>query len=289
MVATSLSFASNSSRYRPVIALTALGWALVAFGLYFEAGWATWVWPWTDARMTYIFLASIAAAVAAPLAWIVIVDEPAALAGMAIDGMVIGSAMVAVLVGVGLTDNDRSMFVYALGMAAAVLASWYLFRTFQPWPVRDPSPQPRFLSWFFAVLVAVLIPVGFTLMVQTGGMFPWDLPGRTSSMIGGVFIGAASWFVYGLWRRTWVHTGGQLAGFLAYGLVLGIPYWRTMFDRESMSASGGYQSFPGQVVSGPAYDINETSLSFYTATITIASLVCAWYLFVNRTTRIYRR
>lgn len=291
MLSTRLIDASATDRFalhvRPVAAVVALLWALVAVGLYRGSGWATWIWPWADAEMTYIFLSSIAAAVAAPLAWIVIVDEPAAIAGMAIDGVVIGSAMTAVIAVSAFTSSDWSLLVRAIALAAAVAATFMVFRVTHPWPHRDPTPQTQFVRWYFRLLIAVLIPVGTLLMIQTESMFPWDLPGRTSSMIGGVFIGAASYFVYGLWRGIWVHAGGQLAGFLAYSLVLGIPYWRTVFDRDAMSASGGYQSFPGQVVPGAqAESVNETSLFIYTAVITAAFLVSCWYLFVNPPTRI---
>jgi hypothetical protein len=39
-----------------------------------------------------------------------------------------------------------------------------------------------------------------------------------------MFVGAAIYFAYGLLRPSWVNAAGQLAGFLAYDVVLIVPF-----------------------------------------------------------------
>lgn len=43
---------------------------VVSAGFYLQWSWATDLWPWPDSRLSYIFLASILAAVALPVIWI---------------------------------------------------------------------------------------------------------------------------------------------------------------------------------------------------------------------------
>ncbi len=43
---------------------------ILTYGFFAQAEWATQLWPWSDGRMTYIFIASIAAAIALPNFWI---------------------------------------------------------------------------------------------------------------------------------------------------------------------------------------------------------------------------
>ena len=39
-----------------------------------------------------------------------------------------------------------------------------------------------------------------------------------------MFLGSATYFAYGIVRPRWTNAGGQLAGFLAYDLVLIVPF-----------------------------------------------------------------
>jgi len=65
----------------------------------------------------------------------------------------------------------------------------------------------------------------------------------------------------------WTNAGGQLAGFLAYDLVLIVPFLVRL------------PTIP------PEWFV---SLVVYTAVVTYSGLLAAWYLFVSPTTRIGR-
>jgi hypothetical protein len=62
--------------------LVIAGVVLVATGgFYFQMPWATSLWPWPDGRLSYIFIASILAAIVVPVVWITLVGEWGAAAG----------------------------------------------------------------------------------------------------------------------------------------------------------------------------------------------------------------
>lgn len=289
-----MSIAMPSDRQRVsgerlITAVAAIVWLLLAIGLYAQSSLVTWIWPWDDARMTYIFFSSIAAAVAGPLAWIAWEDEPPALAGTNLNGVMIGGLVTGALVVMAVAESEWRLVNYAVVSTLLTIAAASVFHSFHGEPVRDRTPQPVPVRIVFAILVLILLPLGTALMLRVDGVFPWTLPGHTSTMIGGMFIGASAYFAYGFRLKSWAHSGGQLAGLLAYGIVLAVPYWQTVLDKDSMSGSGGYQSFPGQVLSGASEEVNQTSLYIYTATITVAALFSIYYLFVRRDTRMFKR
>src|SRR5680860_263630 len=59
-----------------------------SIGLYRQSDWAINGWPLPDVRMTYIFLASIAAAIAAPCAWVAWRKELGALRAIGFELMI---------------------------------------------------------------------------------------------------------------------------------------------------------------------------------------------------------
>jgi hypothetical protein len=284
-VPTSVS-SSTSDSLRIRVGMLAVLWSVLTLGLYFNQPWITWIWPWHDQRMTFIFFASIAAAVAAPLAWIALTNEPAALSGMNLDGLVITSLVTVGLATMAVSRHEPRLLLYSVATGAAAMFSWSVFKQFRVVAPRDHTPQPIVVRVLFGLLVLALIPLGVTLIFRVSNVFPWDLPNRTSTMIGAVFIGAGTWFLVGVRKRMWAHSGGQLAGLLAYDLVLMLPYWRAVFDRNAISSIGGYGTFPGSDVVSPSNQANTTSLFVYTGVITISSVIAAFFLFVNPSTRI---
>lgn len=43
---------------------------VLTIGFFWQLPWATRLWPWSDSHLSYIWLASICAAIAAPILWI---------------------------------------------------------------------------------------------------------------------------------------------------------------------------------------------------------------------------
>ena len=55
-------------------------------------------------------------------------------------------------------------------------------------------------------------------------VFPWDLNPDSSVVFGCIFLGDAFYFLYALLRPRWGNAFGQLLSFLAYDLVLIVPF-----------------------------------------------------------------
>jgi hypothetical protein len=272
---------------RPVCLVLSALWAILTIGLYRGADWATWIWPWDDPRMTYVFLSSITVAVAAPLLWIAIIDEAAAAAGLALDAVVITGGMTITYIAMGISRSEGRLFAFAAASAISGVLAWAVFQSARHLPSRDQTPLPRFVRFAYAGFIVVLLIIGTALIFGADNTFPWDLPNRTSVIYGGIFMGAGAYFAFGIARNTWVHGGGQLAGFLAYDLVLLSPYLRTLVDENGMSGSGGYQSFPTAGATA-GEDVNRTSLWVYTGFLVLTSLIAIYFLFINPATRIWR-
>src|SRR5215212_853607 len=111
--------------------------ALLAVGFFWQLPWATGLWPWPDSRLSYIFLASIAAAIGAPVLWVGLTGEYSALRGGALNLAITHT-------GIALTTfiqymGDPAPGVLLLGVAALLLllVSAAIF-----WIVRgDPGPD----------------------------------------------------------------------------------------------------------------------------------------------------
>ena len=73
------------------------------------------------------------------------------------------------------------------------------------------------------VFLVALLFAGGTLIAQVPEIMPWALTPDLSVVAGIMFLGSASYFAYALARPRWTNAGGQLAGFLAYDLVLIVP------------------------------------------------------------------
>ena len=106
-----------------------------------------------------------------------------------------------------------------------------------------------------------------TLIARVPEIMPWALTPDLSVITGIMFLGSASYFAYGLARPRWTNAGGQLAGFLAYDLVLIVP----LLTRSGSAYSG--------------WGINRWA---YTAVIVGSGILAAWYLLLAPRTRMFR-
>ena len=84
-------------------------------------------------------------------------------------------------------------------------------------------------------------------------------------MFGLTFLGAATYFIYGTVDPHWSNAVGQLAGFLAYDLVLLAP-----FSERFSTARGG----------------SLVSLIIYIAFLVYSGMLASYYLFASNATRI---
>lgn len=205
------------------IGVGALG---LAGGFFAQTPWATSLWPWTGSRLSFIFIASILAASALPVIWIGWSGEFAAVTGGALNLCVSYAAMGAFAFDRHAHDpSRRAALLFASACVVAALASLLLMVWARRLPFRDQRPTPQVVRASFAIFFLVLLAVGGALVAQRQ-VFPWRLDGEQAALYGFVFLGAACYFLYGLLRPVWGNAQGQLLGFLAYDLVLIVPFWQ---------------------------------------------------------------
>jgi hypothetical protein len=230
---------------------------------YFRLPLAMQLWPlgYTN-NLSYIFVSSIFAAAAASTLWCIAANEPGALAGIALDYIVI---LVPVTI-FAFQSSMRSgaMLLFGIVCLLAAIFGLGLFRWSVRIPIRDTRPMPRLVRLSFVGFIIALLIVGGSLILKTPNILPWNVNVAGSVVYGWFFLGAALYFAYGLLRPSWHNAAGQLTGFLAYDLILIVPflqYWPVVPPNS------------------------QGSLIIYLGVILISSLLAIYYLLINIQTR----
>lgn len=222
------------------------------------------LWPWELSRLSRIFLASILAASAIPVIWAGLSGELAAVAAGAIDLAVMYAGMAAYLLIVGPEQPNPGVFPLAIVCVAMAVILFVLFRWSSRLRFRKAWPMPKPVRAAFMVFACALVAVGGALTVGRQNTFPWPLARDTSVMFGFIYLGAATYFAYGLVRPVWGNAKGQLLGFLAYDIVL-IPPFLIHFRTVKP------EMLP--------------SLTVYTTVLIGSAFLAIYYLFIHPETR----
>jgi hypothetical protein len=209
---------------RTILIIVGIGSLLLAAGFCLQFPWLVQLWPWADSFSPYLFLGSITAATAASLLWIGFSGELATAAGGALHLMVFYGGLASSLFLLSRQGGDQNLFSRALVCAIGALVSLILLLWFRRYPLRDSLPMPLAVRVSFGVFVAVLVLAGIGILLHLPNVFGWKLHPTTSALLGWFFLGAACYFLYGLVHSGWQRAGGQLWAFLAYDLVLIVPY-----------------------------------------------------------------
>jgi hypothetical protein len=225
------------------------------------------LWPFTGTTpLTFIFISSIFAAAAASTLWVAATEHYGALAGIGLDYLVILAPVAVYSFLLGRSGGNSGLTTYGAICVIGALFGLALFL----WSVRIPMdatiPVPRLVRWSFVFFIIALLIVSTLLIFQVPGIIPWKITPQLSVVIGWMFLGAAAYFVYGVLRPSWVNSAGQLVGFLAYDVVLIVPFLTRL------------PTVPPQ---------NRPGLIVYTAVVSYSGLLAIYYLFVNKTTRIW--
>lgn len=210
---------------------------VLALGFLLNQPWATWAWPFYTYRMSRIFIASILLAIAAPVILIGVSREWAAMRGGAINLFVMFTIMSIYALATAGSEPVR-LFGFVTGAIALFQASLYLAT--RRIPFKDVRPTPKPVLWSFAAFAATLIAVGSALLLNVENILPWWVDRDLSVLYGAVFVGAAAYFIYGFMIPVWGAARGQLAGFLAYDIVLIGPFlalFTTVQDQYRLSLS----------------------------------------------------
>jgi len=250
---------------RSLLILIGVVQTVFAVALLLRLPFATRLWPFPGTTpLTLMLVASFFAAAAASTLWAVATENYAAFGGIALDYVAIFGPLAVFSWRLSALAGGASFTVFAVASTLGALFGlalllWSLRRLFEgdllmPGPVRGS----------FVVFVVVLVGVAALLIAGVPNVIPWRITPELSVVMGWMFLGAATYFAYGLSRPLWVNAAGQLAGFLAYDLVLILP----LVTRLSSVA--------------PEHRIG---LIVYTVVVAYSGLLAVYYLFVHPPTR----
>jgi hypothetical protein len=245
-------------------ALVLAGVAALVGALGFLLGWrdVLRIWPFIGYGMTPVFLAAILAAIAAPVIWIGVSGEFAALRGGAANLLVTGGGVAAYGLSQSWGDPAGRVQMFAVIHLAVAMVAFLLLVVSQRVEWNDDRPTPVLVRIAFGIFGLGLVAVGTGLVLRQN-VFPWPLDRDASIVYGIIFLGAAVYFAYGLRRPVWGNAKGQLVGFLAYDLVLIVPFVRLWF-----------------VAPGP-------SLAIFLAVIVGSTALSIWYLAISPRYRLW--
>lgn len=243
------------------------GIVLLLLGLAFllQLELVRYVWPWQISPLSAVFLASICAAIACPIIWIGVKQDTAVIVGGSLNLLVTALGMAIFCFQLYAADNSRQPILY-FGIVSAVFAVSCLVLTVMSYkfPFKDERPMPNFVRGSFVFFALALFLVGGALVLKTNNIFPWPLSEELRVMYGWIFLGAMCYFIYAVYKPKWTNAQGQLLGFLAYDLVLILPFLLHFSD-----------VLPEQ----------RLSLIIYVGVLVYSGLLAAYFLFLHPSTR----
>ncbi|HML21542.1 MAG TPA: hypothetical protein PKD09_07845 [Aggregatilinea sp.] len=248
---------------------------VLAIAFYAQASWVQNLWPWSGgyyntgdlSRLSTYFLSSIFAAMAAPTLWIGLTESYAAIVSGALNLLVVWSGAGIYMLQSYQSEDDRRLLVGALVCGSQVLLNLGVLLWALRFKYTDARRTLLPVRVSFAFFTIVLIVVAAALISKRPNIFPWTLRAEVSVVYGWVFMGAAVYFAHGVLVPRWQNACGQLLGFLAYDIVLILPF----LDHFSH-----------------VRDENRTSLILYTLVVSFSGLLAIYYLFVHPATRVWR-
>lgn len=196
---------------------------ILTIGLCAQMRLLTGILPPTGSFPLQTFLASITASIAASLLWIGFSGELGAAAGGAIDLAVFYAGLTIYQV-LFLQDRSQRLSVGVLLCAAAAIVSLGIFLWFRRYLLEDRRPMPLPVRVSFGGFVVVLLLVGTALLSRAPNVFAWPLNPLSSAILGCFFLGSSCYFLYGLLFPRWHNACAQLWSFLAYDIVLIVPF-----------------------------------------------------------------
>ena len=240
---------------------------LLAIAFFLQLPFAVSLWPFQGTTpLTFIFISSIFAAAAASTLWAAASKNYGALAGIGLDYIAILAPVSILSFQLGASSGNSQLTVYGIACAFGSLFGLGLLL----WSIRIPMdttiPLPSFVRWTFVIFIIALLFVSVQMILKVPNVIPWKITPELSVVIGWMFLGAAMYFAYALLRPSWVNAAGQLAGFLAYDVVLIVPFLTRL------------------PTVAPELRIG---LIIYTAVVIYSGLVAIYYLFLGKSTRVW--
>jgi hypothetical protein len=255
-----------SRTFRILLFLLCAAQAIFAAGFFLQATFALALWPWrATGPLSAIFIASIFAAAAASTAWCVASQTYGALAGIALDYLVIFTPLALYSFVAGVSSGQSGLTWFGVACVTGVILGAALLRWSRRIPMSPTPPTPRLVRWSFVVFIIALALVGGQMIFHVPNVVPWRVSDDLSVIIGLIFLGAAAYFTYAALFPSWSNAAGQLIGFLAYDLVLIGPFLQRVGTIQSQF---------------------RVSLLIYITVLIYSGLLAIYYLFVSPATRI---
>jgi hypothetical protein len=236
---------------------------VLALGFIFQIPMAIKLWPWPDGRLSYLFIGSILAAVSVAAFWIGWTGEFGALPAGALNVFVIAVTTSIYFFYLALKEDRQNMMPYGIAALFMAVISSVAFLWSRQIALKDSRPIPSLVRISFGIFIASLIFAGTALILRIP-IFPWTLNPDSSVIFGCIFIGDAFYFLYSFFHPRWHNACGQLLSFLAYDLVLIVPFL-LLFKTVK-----------------PEYMIN---LVLYVAVLIYSGAIAVYFLFINPQTR----
>jgi hypothetical protein len=214
--------------------------------------------------MSNIFVSSILAAIGAPIIWIGLANESRAMAGGALNLLVTGAGIAASTFTFYSRDPQPDFLLVGIFSSQLAIVCIGLLLYSQRKSFLDARPTPWIVRVSFIAFAIVLLLTSISLLAQRPNIFPWPLLAENSVMYGWIFLGAMCYFLYGVVYPVWSNARGQMIGFLAYDLVLIVPFLIHFTNVQ-----------PEML----------TSLIIYTILVSYSGLLAGYYLFIHPTTR----
>jgi hypothetical protein len=257
--------------FRRTFFVIAIAQGVIGIALALQIAAVTQIWQAVFPGATPLsltFVGSIFAAASASTLWCIAVSgEEGALTGVALDYIVI--LIPAAIYAFQSTGGSTPLLIFAVTCVLGVIFGAYLLFQCRSIPIQDSRPQPRWVRLSFGIFIVALLLVGGGMVLKVSNIMPWPLSINESVVYGWMFLGAAAYFTYALLRPSWGNSDGQLAGFLAYDLVLILPFL-ARFGTEMPSSF-----LPGHII--------------YTIVVMYSGVLATYYLFLNPKTRVQRQ
>ena len=241
----------------------------LAIAFFVQPPLAVGLWPFPGTTpLTLILISSFLAAAGASTLWVVLSKTYGALAGIGLDyvALLTPLSIISFRLGARLGNPQLRLFgvmcVFAVAFGVGLLV-WGI-RT----PIDETVPMPRAVRWSFVIFISALLGEGARLLWQVPNAIPWTITPDLSLVIGWMFLGAAAYFAYALVRPSLLNSAGQLAGFLAYDVVLIVPFLSRLPTVAPEHKAG---------------------LVVYTAVVIYSGLLATYFLFIHVPTRIWSR
>ena len=241
---------------------------VLAIVCFLQTPFAASVWPFPGSTpLTFIFVSSILAAAAASMLWVAASENYSALTGLGIDYLAVLVPLSVLSLQAGARSGSPRLTALGIMCVVGAVFGFGILLWGLRFPISHSVLMPRPVSWSFGGFVLALLVVSTRLLLGVATI-PWTITPALSQVIGWMFLGAAAYFVYALVRPSWLNAAGQLAGFLAYDLVLIVPFLTRLPTTSPEHMAG---------------------LVVYTAVVVYSGLLASYYLFMDKSTRIWSR